>query len=314
MSGLLDNFFWETQRNAGLPDIMRELSGVTGDRQPGSAPPMDLSRDFMVQSENKPKGDGSVASPGVDMVWPSHAFYDSVGLGPAAQRQIGALQAAGLAGANSLGFGMPLALMERFAPDAAARAHSIMGAHPNEKMVAGIGGAIGNPLNVGMRAAGNALAQKGYGVGSQAVADGVTAAALNSIPNAIGNRGVKSGDDIPVSTAMASRFLMPALPPGVMERTLRGVQSGAVSQLPYAALTGDVMRPIAGGAYGAGHGMGLRRGRSEGPALPTRYGRGEAAGKWLNPMGAASAGSGASLLGLLGDDDETDSQRGLSLP
>ncbi len=203
--------------------------------------------------------DGRTLSPGRDRVLPSHEFWDRyVSTSPAVHDQIGRLQSAGLSAVNSLGFGLPMALAHRLAPETARDVQAVIDAYPNEKTVANVGGAIANPANVGLRAAGNALASRGYSVGAQAAADGATALGAYSLAPAIQTGGLPMGADIPATTAMTARFMMPSLPASLTERVLRGAQAGALAQVPGAALTGDVSRPVMGAVGGAGHGASLR--------------------------------------------------------
>lgn len=234
------------------------------------------ANDYMVE----PVMGGQKLSPGRDKVLPSHEFWDRyVSTSPAVHDQISRVQSAGLSAINSLGFGLPMALAHRFAPDQAQRVQAVIDANPNEKTVAGIGAAVANPANIGLRAAGNALASRGYGVASQAAADGVTAAGLYSLPDLVKNGGLPPvGGDIPITTAMAARAFMPKLPSSMVERTLRGAQAGVVGQAPEALFWNNPARALVGGVYGAAHGAGgklvaadAKRNKAEESLLRHRY-------------------------------------------
>lgn len=198
--------------------------------------------------------------PGRDRVLPSHEFIDRyVSNNPSVHDQIGRVQSAGLSAVNSLGFGLPMALAHRFAPETARDVQAVIDAYPSEKTVAGIGAAVANPANVGLRAAGNALASRGYGIGTQAAADAGTAAGMVVLPQIIKDGGMPhEGASVPATTAMTARVLMPTLPPSIVERALRGAQAGAFGQAPEAILHQAPERALAGGMYGAAHGAGLR--------------------------------------------------------
>lgn len=291
------------------------IRAYAGDELNGPPQPVNIDRDFYLDQPQQ--GDGSILKQGVDQVWPSHAFYNNLGVPPGAQERIGRIQAAGLSGLNALGFGLPLAALQRLAPGAAAQANSIMGAHPTETTVAGIGAAVANPANVGLRAAGNALAQRGYGLGTQAVADGLTMAGVSMAPNMIShgapmtgeNIGRSGTEDIPITTAVAARFLMPQLPASAVERALRGAQAGTLGASPGVMMGHDDPWKLASGAaYGAVHGAGLKRAGADSRDVDvaTMISNSRARERWLDSLAIPGMVGGAKVGSVLfgGYDDE----------
>lgn len=238
---------------------------MAGDEYPGPRQPIDLRSDYLLadRSAVPALGDGSVLTEAYDRVLPSHAFWDKyVTDDPSFHDRVGRIQSAGLGAVNALGFGLPMALAHRVAPDRAVRIQAVLDAYSNEKIGGTIAGAVANPANVGLRAAGNALASRGWGIGPQAAADGLTALGVYSMPEIVRHGGVTGLNDLPATTAMVSRVMMPTLPPSIVERTWRGAQAGAMGQLPEMVMLNDVTRPAIGAIYGAGYGAGLKpRGR-----------------------------------------------------
>lgn len=265
-------------RNALSPrEILMDLSGLTGDRGAddlGHVDPNDIR--YFLQPQ---KRTAYYASPAPDDVWPSHETMDNFGITEDARSRIGKIEAALLSGVDSLGFGFPMAIAKQVAPDFAAGARRIMDAHTPETTVSGLVAGVGNPANALFRTAGNALATRGYGIGSQAAADALSAAALYGAPNALSGNGLGKATEMGATTAGISRFLMPKIPNSLAERALRGAQAGAMGGAFEASHQGDITAPIVGGAFGAMHGVGLKRDRG----LPRFENEAERA-RYLNTM------------------------------
>lgn len=287
------------------------MMGMTGDPTTGNAGVSGNDPRFYLQPNDAPTNK-AYAREAYDNVWPSHQTLNELGVPEGVRDQLGRIQSAALSGANSLGFGLPMALAQAYAPDAAARAKTIMDGHSTEKNVAGLAAAIGNPANTVFRAGGNALAQRGFGTGAQAAADIATAAAVHSAPNLISGGPVNPALGSIAGAAGASRYMMPSLSSNVVSRAAPGAVGGAVGGA-FDAFNGNLLSPIAGALIGAMYGGGLKRSRSEPPmdaavAAKNREKYGDAT--WMGLTGMI----GAHLPGWLSGSNKSPPDQGLSLP
>lgn len=179
---------------------------------------------------------------------------------PTFQNRFGRLEAGALSAIDSLGFGMPMAVAHRMAPEKARSLQDFLNQYRGSNLLASIAAGAANPANTIYRAAGNTLAAKGYGLGSQAAADGVTMLGIGAAQSAIKNGGITSeaGLTTPAATAMTARYLMPKLPNSILTRIAGGAASGALGSVPEATYQGDFSRIPIGAAVGALYGSQLR--------------------------------------------------------
>lgn len=184
-------------------------------------------------------------------VWPSQSWWDERGVMPSVQRRYGQAQA-GLAGLLDF-WGIPSAALSRVSPQAESVVSDVKAAHPTASMAGAVGGALVSlaPL----RAAGNALAARGYGTISQGAADAGSAISMGALADTIRdgsptgtNTYIASAHAAPV--AMANRVFMPNLPEGLMKRTAIGVGAGALTAMPDLAFRNNVGTPILNATLG----------------------------------------------------------------
>lgn len=188
-------------------------------------------------------------------VWPPQSWWDAAGVMPSTQQRYGQAQAFAAKAADF--WGIPSAILNRFAPEAAATVNNITTSHPTATTAGNVAGAVGSFAPV--RAVGNALAARGHGRMAQAGADAGTVLALGGIADTIetGNPlgGSMSGAATQIAPiAVLQRGFMPNLPASVVARTAIGAGVGA---LPVALQTntGDwqkgAMNMAAGGLLAA---------------------------------------------------------------
>lgn len=179
---------------------------------------------------------------------------------PTFQSRLGRLEAGAISAADSLGFGMPSAIAHRVAPNKAESLDKFLRQYSNSNLAASVAAGVVNPANAIYRAGGNALAAKGYGIGSQATADGATLMSMAIAPNIIkdGGLGNETGSTVPATTAMAARFLMPTLPDVLLKRIAGGAVAGALGAVPESVYQDQPMRIPVGAAVGGAYGSQLR--------------------------------------------------------
>jgi hypothetical protein len=170
---------------------------------------------------------------------------------PSTQKRIGQAQAAT---AKALDWwGIPSAFLNRFAPQAQKTINDITAAHPTASMGGSVASAFtGMPA---VRAAGNALTNKGYGTLAQGGADAATVVGLGAAADTIRDgspTGVSTmaASQIAAPVAMMNRVFMPNLPQEVWKRALIGAGAGTLTGLPELAINGNVNSPVLGGAIG----------------------------------------------------------------
>lgn len=225
-----------------------------------------------------------------ETVLPSNAFWSKyVSEDPAYHDRVGRGQAAILGGLNGLGFGFPMALAKVVAPEKAEGLQRFLDYHKNARLAGEVAGAVTNPMNGVYRAAGNALAARGRGIGVQAGADAATATAIHGTRQAIEG---SPQSHMTATIPMAARFMMPALPTSMLERAAKGAVAGAASEAPIAAMTptqeSGVPRLLEATLLGAGHSAGLRaRGAPKADASDTMERTLDAAwkGSWPGLLG-----------------------------
>ena len=200
-----------------------------------------------------------------DKVWPSEAFFDEWGSkDPGWQSRVGQLQAATMGAANGFGFGVPKALLRRFAPEQAAKLDGVSGAAGYAGMGGEIAGSVANPLGRFMRAGGDALAAKGYGMSAQMGADAATAGAAYGTADLI-DPTVSDPSMLALRFAMpnaaALRYVSPGLNPNIGVRAATGAGVGMAVQAPQAIIDpGQLLAVPAGGVIGGLQSATMKRG------------------------------------------------------
>lgn len=163
---------------------------------------------------------------GAERAWPSTSFYENLGLMPSTIDRYGQAQTALYSGVNNALLGMPHALMERFAPETAAKIDQVRTAHGDVDKVAGAAGFIASPASRVFRAGGDALRARGFGVGSQAAADAAVAGAVTAAPTAIAGNGLDDLADNAAAGAAGYRLMSPFAPANMATRAAVGAVGG----------------------------------------------------------------------------------------
>jgi hypothetical protein len=180
----------------------------------------------------------------------------------------GQTQAGLLSAVDSLGFGLPSAVLSRFAPQTEAELKSVRDAYRNTSIGASLGAYLLNPFNSVLRAAGDALGRRGAGLATQGAADAATVAGVMAAPGLVRDGALDMNAHVGLThmapAAMMSRAFMPQLPASIVERAYKGSLAGTASHLPYAA-SGDFMNIPIGAATGVALATGQRP-RSPAPA------------------------------------------------
>lgn len=156
---------------------------------------------------------------------------------------------------DGMAFGIPKALLRRFLPDTAAKMDATAAEYPAANVAGSAAGILGNPAAGVYRAAGDAIAKKGYGLTSQGLADAATLTGVASVPGLIEGKSSPENAGTYVPVAMAARYMMPRLPDEVWKRVVGGAVAGGLSGLPEMGATGNTNAPLVnaliGGLYGA---------------------------------------------------------------
>lgn len=207
--------------------------------------------------------------PAPEPLWPSQSWWDQRGVMPSVQKRYGQIQSAGLSAIDTLGFGMPSAVLSRASPESFRHANDITKAHTEAKWGGLLGAQLLNPLNSVFRAGGNALANRGYGIAAQAGADAATVFGVNAASDVVRNGGPGLSTAVAAQAAPAtilSRIFMPKLPSDMIERAAKGGAAGVVSGFPSLGM-GDPSASLIGGISGALGGAGARPSARDANAL-----------------------------------------------
>jgi hypothetical protein len=194
---------------------------------------------------------GPELRPASEPIWPPQSWWDERGVMPSTQRRIGQAQA--FAGRALDVFGIPSAILSRLSPQADKALSDVTAAHPTASGAGNVASmlAAGRPI----RAAGNKLAEKGYGLGAQAGADAATVLGLGMASDTI-RHGEPFGANALVAShaaapaVMMNRLFMPNLPDSVLKRGALGAAAGAITGAVPAYFESNYAMPVVNAAIG----------------------------------------------------------------
>lgn len=191
-----------------------------------------------------------------ERVWPSAGFYErNLGItNPDILDKYGQAQTGLYSALNSAMLGLPHAAMQRFAPETAKGIDEVRKSHGYTNTAGEFAGFFASPATRAFSAAGDALAARGFGVGTQAAADATAAAAVASAPSLLAGDGLPNGADNFAAGAAGARLMMPTPAYNPLVNALMGAAGGAglsAADVLRGSWSGPIENAMLGAALGA---------------------------------------------------------------